>query len=151
MQKLAEKADTVINLTSILVNPFFWLNQLNEMPPDVNTSLDGATYPGWKMSQFVSQKIFLKCQKCGRLSSGTSEAICSWWSLIIRNSPQLSFHLLFPRLNLFRWNSGHVTDFCKTTSDNKFSFRAGKFFAAKLHRASFGRRRIGWRKCVNPY
>ena len=35
-----------------------------------------------KMSHFANKKIFLMSHKCNRLSSGTSSAICSWWSLI---------------------------------------------------------------------
>ena len=38
-----------------------WVDQsitMNEVPSDVNTLLDGATYPRWKMSHFVAQKIF---------------------------------------------------------------------------------------------
>ena len=61
--------------------PYF---STNEAPSDVNTSLDCATYPKWKMFHFASQKIFLRDQKHGRLSFGTSGAICNWWSLVVR-------------------------------------------------------------------
>jgi len=33
---------------------------MNSAVSDVNITLDGATYPGWKMSGVASQKLFLE-------------------------------------------------------------------------------------------
>ena len=56
----------------------------NEALSDVNKSLDGCTYPGWKMTPIADQNIFLISAKGNRLSSGTSSATYRWWSLIHR-------------------------------------------------------------------
>ena len=46
----------------------------NEALSDVNKSLDGCTYPGWKMTHIANQNNFLASAKGNRLSSGTSSA-----------------------------------------------------------------------------
>ena len=56
----------------------------NEAPSDVNKSLDGCTYTGWKMTRIADQNIFLISAKGNRLSSGTSSATYRWWSLICK-------------------------------------------------------------------
>ena len=66
-------------LNNLLVSTYIW----NEAPSDVYTLLVGSAYPRWKMSRFTAQNTIMSCQKPGSLSSGTSNAICSWWSLII--------------------------------------------------------------------
>ena len=55
---------------------------LNEAPSDVNKSLDGWTYPRWKMTPISHQNFFLVSAIRNRLSSATSSATSRWWSLI---------------------------------------------------------------------
>ena len=69
---------------------------LNEAPSDVNTTLDGSTYPGWKMCHFSQANFF------------------SWWSLIVEvgaNWPFISLlELLSDRLGCsgLNWTSSSV-------------------------------------------
>ena len=44
------------------------------------------------MSHFPEQRIFLWRQKHGKLSSGTSNAICSWWTVIGQSRQQMGSH-----------------------------------------------------------
>ena len=46
----------------------------NEALSDVNKSLDGCTYPGWKLTHIANQNNFLDSAKGNRLSSRTSSA-----------------------------------------------------------------------------
>ena len=49
----------------------------------INRSLDGVTYPRWKKTRFVWQKLHLGSGKCNWLSSSvTSTAILNWWDPI---------------------------------------------------------------------
>ena len=47
----------------------------NEAPSDVNTTIDGCTYPGWKMCNFSQAHFFLVNQNTSGNISGTSAAI----------------------------------------------------------------------------
>ena len=51
-------------------------------PSDVNTTLDGSTYPGWKMLHLYWWIKNFAIDNHSRLSSGTSNAIYNWWSLV---------------------------------------------------------------------
>ena len=47
---------------------------VNDAPSDVNTTLDGSAYPGWKMFRFSSLYLFFLEMKKEQAISGTSAA-----------------------------------------------------------------------------
>ena len=55
---------------------------VNEATSDVNRTLDGSTYPGWKMFHFIVSFIFSCSWKQNRLFPGPVLPPTWWWSLI---------------------------------------------------------------------
>ena len=54
----------------------------SQAPSDLNRTLDGVTFPRWKMSRFAKWIFYWVVWSHGRLLSGTSNPLNSWWSPI---------------------------------------------------------------------
>ena len=83
----------------------------NEAPSDVNTTLDGSTYPGWKMHHFrlvnflsCKSRRIIRDQCCHLQPDGASLLFC--WVLNFHPSFRFSSgYWLLSRLPVFSWAS----------------------------------------------
>ena len=79
-----------MNIRLVFVHNFCKLKiRRIEAPSDMNKTLDGSTYPGWKIFRFSSLDVNSCKWKCSWLYPGPVLPPTRWWSLIEREETKI--------------------------------------------------------------